>query len=195
MKKDNGTVEAAVASLEMVGPRLRAARERYGLSQRKLGKASGVSHATISLIEQGRLNPSIGILLSLLNAFPMSMAEFWQLPDTSPQKVFYKIDDLKKVRGKNVTFWQVGGGVTDNLMIFQYERYEPGADTGVTQLRKDGQESGFLISGRIELTIGDQRRVMYPGEAYYFNGRIPHRFRVIGKEPAIMVSCTVPPSF
>jgi transcriptional regulator with XRE-family HTH domain len=180
---------------QMVGARLRAVRTRYGLSQRKLGKLAGISHATISLIEQNRLNPSVGVLLRILNSFPLSMAEFWQVPSTSPQKVFYKVEDLKKVRNKKITYWQVGGGVTDDLMIFQYERYEPGADSGVTQLGKDGQESGFLISGRMELTVGEQRRVMHPGEAYYFNGRIPHRFRVVGKEPAVMVSCTVPPSF
>ncbi len=184
-----------MASTENVGMRLRAARDRFGLSQRKLGKLSGVSNATISLIEQNRLNPSIGILVKLLEAFPLSMAEFWQLPDTSPQKVFYRVEDLKKVVSKKVTFWQVGGGVSDGLMIFQYERYQPGADSGTTQLKGECRESGFLISGRIELTVGDERRVMHPGEAYYFRGDIPHRFRVIGDEEAVMVSCTVPPAF
>lgn len=187
---DDGQVENVE---QMVGRRLRAVRVRYGLSQRKLGRLSGISHATISLIEQNRLNPSVGLLLRILNAFPLSMAEFWQEPGAPPQRTFYAVEDLIKIKSRRIAGWQVGGGVSDGVMTLQFERHEPGADSGVTQRESDGQMSGFLISGRVEVTVGEQRRVLRPGEAYYFNGRIPHRFRVVGREPAVVVSCTVPP--
>jgi len=191
--RSNGEDEKAQSVEQMVGQRLRAVRIRYGLSQRKLGRLSGISHATISLIEQHRLNPSVGLLLRILNAFPLDMAEFWQEPSAPPQKIFYAVEDLNRVKSKKIASWQMGGGVSDGVMMLQYERYEPGADSGVTQRGGDGQKSGFVISGRVELTVGEQKRVMRAGEAYYFNGRIPHRFRVVGREPAVVVSCTVPP--
>ena len=45
-----------------IGSRLRAVRHRHGLSQRQLARQSGVANATISQVEAGKLNPTVGIL-------------------------------------------------------------------------------------------------------------------------------------
>ena len=54
--------------MENIGRKLKALRSRRGLSQRKLGQISGVSNATVSLIESGRTDPSMGLLRRLLDA-------------------------------------------------------------------------------------------------------------------------------
>ena len=46
---------------ENVGQMLRAVREMNGLSQRRLAKLSGAANATISQIESGTFNPTIGM--------------------------------------------------------------------------------------------------------------------------------------
>jgi transcriptional regulator with XRE-family HTH domain len=66
-----------MAATEDMSTRLRAARNHYGLSQRRLARQSGVSNATISLIEKGSLNPTISTLFKLLAAFPMTITAFW----------------------------------------------------------------------------------------------------------------------
>jgi Cupin domain len=38
-------------------------------------------------------------------------------------------------------------------------------------------------------------RVLGPGEAYFFESRIPHRFRNTGKKRCIVVAAATPPSF
>ena len=45
-----------------IGARLRSVRERAGLSQRELAKKAGVTHSTISLIEQEAHAPSLAAL-------------------------------------------------------------------------------------------------------------------------------------
>ena len=54
--------------MDKIGPRLKALRARHGLSQRKLAALAGVSNATISLIEHGRTDPSMGLLKRILEA-------------------------------------------------------------------------------------------------------------------------------
>ena len=44
------------------------------------------------------------------------------------------------------------------------------------------------------LTIA-QRKVLGPGEAYYFECRQPHRFRNVGKDDAVIISASTPPTF
>jgi mannose-6-phosphate isomerase-like protein (cupin superfamily) len=34
-----------------------------------------------------------------------------------------------------------------------------------------------------------------PGDAYYFDSRLPHRFRNVGEEECEVVSACTPPSF
>ncbi|VWC48865.1 MerR family regulatory protein [Burkholderia lata] len=60
-----------------VAERLRFVRNKHGLSQRELAKRAGVTNGTISLIEQGRVSPSVGSLKKLLECIPMSLAEFF----------------------------------------------------------------------------------------------------------------------
>jgi mannose-6-phosphate isomerase-like protein (cupin superfamily) len=47
----------------------------------------------------------------------------------------------------------------------------------------------------LEVTVGDQRRMLEPGDAYYFDSRLPHRFRNPGEEECEVVSACTPPSF
>ena len=51
-----------------VGARLRNVRARSGLTQRGLAKKAGVASSTVSLIESGRISPSVGSLKRLLDA-------------------------------------------------------------------------------------------------------------------------------
>lgn len=58
----------------IIGPRLRALRDRLGLSQRALARKAGVPSSTVSLVESGRTSPSVGLLKRLLDAAGVSWA-------------------------------------------------------------------------------------------------------------------------
>jgi mannose-6-phosphate isomerase-like protein (cupin superfamily) len=75
------------------------------------------------------------------------------------------------------------------------EYYQPGADTGRVMLVHDGEEGRIVIFGRLEVTVGDERRILGSGDAYYFESRRPHRFRCIGPRPCELISACTPPTF
>lgn len=178
-----------------LGQRLRSLRELHNLSQRQLAKRAGVSNAVISLIEQNRTSPSVGMLKKVLGGIPMSMTDFFALDVAPREKVFFRSDELTEIAGGKISFRQVGRDLTGKALQILRERYQPGADTGDTMLRHEGEESGVVIRGRFEVTVGEQRRVLGPGDAFYFDSRIPHRFRNIGEEEVEVVTACTPPSF
>jgi len=45
------------------------------------------------------------------------------------------------------------------------------------------------------VTVDGQVHRLGPGDAYYFDSRLPHRFRALGAEPVEAVSVNSPPSF
>lgn len=178
-----------------VGGRLRYVRERQGLSQRALAKRAGITNSTVSLIESGRSNPSVGALKRILDAVPIGIAEFFALEPEQDQTVFYRADDLVEIGKGAISYRQVGGNQAGRALQIIVERYAAGADTGRIPLSHEGEEGGVILAGRLEVTVGEQKRVLGPGEAYYFDSRRPHRFRCVSEEPCRVISACTPPSF
>lgn len=178
-----------------IGARLRELRKMHGLSQRELAKRAGVTNGTISLIEQNRISPSIGSLKKVLDGFPISIADFLTLDLKPRSKVFYQAKELREIAGGPVSFRLVGRDTRGRAIQMMHERYAPGADTGDEMLSHAGEECGIVISGVLELTVGGEARRLVAGDAYYFDSRLPHRFRNPGTIDCVIVSACTPPSF
>lgn len=178
-----------------LGARLKSLREAHGLSQRELAKRAGVSNAIISMIEQNRSSPSVGLLKKLLDGFQISLAEFFAADLKPRPQIFFNANELVELAGGAVSYRQVGRDMTGKAIQLMHEHYQPGADTGEQMLTHDAEEGGVIVRGRLEVTVGDQVRVLGIGDAYYFDSRIPHRFRNVGGEECEVVTANSPPSF
>jgi transcriptional regulator with XRE-family HTH domain len=191
----SGSAPAPAPATFDLGARLRALRELHGLSQRELAKRAGVTNGTISLIEQNRISPSVGSLKKVLDGIPISLADFFGLAPPRQPKMFFAADDMAEIAGGAISYRQVGRDLGGRALQMIHERYAAGADTGRTMLSHEGEEVGVVVQGEIEVTVGGERRVLKAGEAYYFDSRLPHRFRNLGPEECELVSACTPPSF
>lgn len=178
-----------------IGGTLYELRTRRGLSQRELARRCGVANGTISLIESNAINPSVGLLRQIVDAFPMSLSEFFAFEQAEERKLFYKAAELRDIGGRGISLRQVGTSMNNRALQILNETYAPRTDTGKTMLQHKGEEGGVIVRGELEVTAGDQRAILGPGDAYYFDSNIPHRFRNIGNEPCHLISASTPPSF
>lgn len=181
--------------MENIGPRLKALRTARGLSQRKLAGNAGVSNASISLIEHGRTDPSMGLLKRILDCLDVSFAEFFASHAPGDEKYFYARDELSEISSGPISYLQVGSDLGNSQLQILYERYRPGADTGQSMLSHDAEEGGIVLQGRLEVTVGEQIQTLSAGDAYRFSSKLPHRFRNTGNEDCVIVSACTPPSF
>lgn len=182
-----------------VGGKLRALRRIKRLSQRDLAARAGLTHGAISTIEQNRSSPSIATLKKALDALEVTLAEFFAPAEGESGAVFFRADELREITPERavggrprVSLRQVGESGALQLIS---ERYPPGADTGADMLRHDSEEGGVVVSGEIEVTVGERRAVLRAGDAYLFDSRAPHRFRNIGDRDCVIISACAPPSF
>ena len=181
-----------------IGHKLRTIRKQRGLSQRELASRAGLTNGTISLIEKNKTSPSVASLKSLLDAIPISMAEFFStLEDADTPKVFFKAQEFTKVSpdvAGQVSLRQIGNAEHHALQML-HEIYPSGADTGPELLTHIGEEVGMVVRGHVEVTVEEQIAVLGPGDGYLFDSRLPHRFRNLGTEECEIVSACTPPSF
>jgi len=75
------------------------------------------------------------------------------------------------------------------------EHYAVGTDTGPSMLQHSGEECGLVLRGTVEVTVGDEVRVLHEGDAFYFASSLSHRFRNVGDEPCELVSASTPATF
>jgi len=187
-----------------IGGRLKSVRETRGLTQRDLAARAGLTNGGISLIEQNKSSPSVASLKRLLDAIPMTMSEFFsEFEDSGTDKYFFSADELTELspqdighgtKAARVSLRQVGDASRHALQML-HEVYPPGADTGTDLLSHEGEESGVVVSGIIEITVDDQIRVLNPWDGYLFDSRLPHRFRNIGNSDCVIISACTPPTF
>jgi transcriptional regulator with XRE-family HTH domain len=181
--------------MDDVGQRLRELRAAHKLSQRELAKRANVSNAAISMIENGKSDPSLGMLKRILDGIPISVADFFNLEISRDAQVFYREDELVEIGSGPVSYRQVGVDLEHRRLQILFECYHPGSDTGKSLLKHDAEEGGVVIRGHIEVTVGSQTRILGPGDAYLFDSRTPHRFRNMSSEDCVLVTACTPPSF
>ena len=175
-----------------VGARLRTVRTTFGLSQRELARRAGVTNGLISLIEQNRVSPSVSSLKKVLDAIPMSLAEFFTLDASAAPQAFFAADELTEIGNAEVSRRLVAAKRPARQLTVLHERYAVGAATTEEATSLHGEEGGVVIRGRIELTVGAASRVLGPGEAFYFSRQLPHRFRNVGREECEIISASAP---
>lgn len=176
-----------------VGSRLRYLRDMHGLSQRELARRAGLTHGTIGSIERDAISPSVGSLRKILDSFPMTLSEFFALNPDSETQVFFGHDELMEVGGGGISLRQVGHNLKNRPLQVLLERYAPGAETAKTPYSHIGDEGGVVIQGQVEVTVGGATRVLGPGDGYLFSSRLPHKFRNVGTDEAVVVSANTPP--
>ena len=179
-----------------LGSRLRRARMSANLSQRQLAAKADVSNTTISLIEQNRTSPSVGSLQRILEALPISLAEFFHDKTDPSGKIFFHQSELDSVMSETILSRKIPQGKSNPHMRVAHSFFRPGADTGEQTLPIDDEQSGVIVRGYLEVTVDGTRRTLGPGDAFHFDSRAAYRFRNVEEiECEVVLASTSKTSF
>ena len=171
-----------------VGKRIRKYRERLEMSVYDLSEKSGIGEKTINAIEKGQVLPALGVLTKLSRALGQRLGTFMD-DQFKPDPIITRAKDLaaKKVvqEGTNVL-----GYASHSLALGKPDRHmdpfriEFAAD-GVDEVSSyEGEELIICIAGEVELTYGNDKSVLKPGDTAYYNSVVKHGLRALGGKPA-----------
>jgi transcriptional regulator with XRE-family HTH domain len=177
---DSGAKATVIAAaLDLVGPRLRRARQERGATLTEVAEQTGISKSTLSRLENGQRRPSLELLLPLAQAYRVPLDELVGAPEVGDPRIRLK---PRRVNGRTVVPLTRPGGVQAWKIVI------PAAQTKPLPRTHDGFEWLYVLAGRMRLILGDQDLVLGAGEAAEFDTQLPHWFGSAGAGPAEVLS-------
>jgi transcriptional regulator with XRE-family HTH domain len=177
-----------------VGNRLRAERERLGISLRELARRVGVSPSLVSQIELDRVNPSVSTLYALVTELGLTMSDVFE--DAGPvDRVVRQLRDDRGLAEQPETRpvlnlasgvrWERLAPQSDRDVEFLYVVYPVGAASCAEDalMTHGGREYGYVSSGTLGVRVGFEEYELGPGGSIAFDSSSPHRLWAIGGEP------------
>ncbi len=172
-----------------VGRRLQAIRKSRGLSQRELARRADVTNGSLSLIEQGKVSPSLQSLEKIVRAIPMTLLEFFY-EQTGLETPVVRDAECRIIAGKG---YQVRlspfnrAGV--RAMYVLEQSLDAGASCEMDWYDGNGRVLGMGSEGAFDLELAGLRYSVSVGDRFHFGVKQRHRFVNVGsvRAKAIMV--------
>jgi len=176
----DASAAAIVAVLDQVGVRLKRIRTQRGMTLTGVAEATGISKSTMSRLETGQRRPTLELLLALSHAYRVPLDDLVGAPPEGDPRLRLKPG---RVKGRTVIplTRQAGGMQAWKIII-------PTSNATPEPRAHDGHEWIYVLSGRMRFVLGDQDRVLGPGEVAAFDTTVPHWFGSTDDEPAEILS-------
>jgi transcriptional regulator with XRE-family HTH domain len=196
--RESAAEQPATSADDTLGTRLRAERERRGLTLRELARRLEVSPSLVSQIETGKTQPSVRTLYAMVTELGVSLDELFAdgLPSTAPLRPTdgdAEPDGHGRVqRAGDRAMIDLGSGVRwerlttrdDPDVEFLHATYEAGGSSSPdgSLMRHNGREFGIVLSGELGVKVGFEDYLLRPGDSIAFDSSIPHRLHNDGSE-------------
>ena len=168
------------AVVNSIGPKVHRLRKQWNLSLQQLADRSEVSTAAIHKVEQGTMVPTITTLLKLAAAFDHPVSYFVEEEQASPSYVVFTPADRRRsiyTPHQGLTLGGISGPYGQYFVATAVAEVEPGADSGESPLRHPGEELIHMLSGRLDVDVGDRSFQLRRGDSIHFRTDYEHRWR------------------
>ena len=175
-----------------LGTKIKRLRLQNNLTQEELADRCELTKGYISQLENELTSPSITTLEDILNALGTTFADFFK--DEKEEKVvFTEAEFIEKVADTHKIEWLVPNAHKTEMEPIRVT-VEPHT-TLEEDVPHEGEEFGYVISGRVWLHIGQAAYCVKKGEVFYFTSDKPHRLENRTNEKAVVLWVASPPTF
>lgn len=186
------TGEALLANAEehlgsLIARRIGDLRRERKLSLDGVAKLAGLSKGTVVALEQGKANPSIGVLCRLAAAFSVSVSDLVSGPMTGVSE-----NAIERTSAK--TLWTSVKGSEARLLAStsgrtMFELWSwilmPGDDFRSDAHSPGTRELVSVVNGSLRATVGTEVLILTAGESARLTTDRPHSYSAAGDEPAV----------
>jgi transcriptional regulator with XRE-family HTH domain len=178
-----------------VGERLRTIRQLRRRTLKDVATGAGLSESFLSQVERGRTSVSISSLQRIAAALGVEVSDVFTLDGAVRPRL------VRRTARETISFGNLARKSLLTPKPFHAvevvaAEFEPGGSTGDEPYTHGDSEEVFLVvSGRVELQVGDDVFDLGAGDSVQYRSSTPHRVRNRGAELAEVLFVISPPSF
>lgn len=177
-----------------IGEKIKELRVQNNLTQEELADRAELSKGFISQIERDLTSPSIATLMDILECLGTNLKDFFN--DKVQEKIVFHKDDFftkeDKEQGRSIR-WIVPNAQKNDMEPILIT-LEKGAQSAVDDPHS-GEEFGYVLSGVINVVLGEVKLKAKKGESFYYQCKKTHYLENIGQSIATVLWVCTPPNF
>ncbi len=180
-------VDTPISEKIDLGSRLKGLRSSQGLAQKELAGLVGVTPSTISQIESNLIYPSLPALFKMAQVLSVDTAFFFQKDGNGDKPVVFSggkpvhFPQLPKasITGRTLLPAGLAARVEAYILEIAAQKKIPGHF-----FIFKGEEFGYLLEGRLQVTIKNSPQLLETGDVIYLSRDIPSQWKNLDDQPA-----------
>ncbi len=157
-----------------VGQQIKSIRKARSISLKKLSQMSGLNINTLSLVENGKISPSVNTLYQIANSLGVPIVALFQSEENLSRIVFTKSSSTTKEEFSESLLENLSQKYF-NLSIQSFRiTLKPGESVCNSPAEHPGHEYIYCLRGKIKYTIENQVFILEQGDSLIFESTRPH---------------------
>jgi quercetin dioxygenase-like cupin family protein/DNA-binding Xre family transcriptional regulator len=180
-----------------LGTTINKIRKEKKMTLVELAEKSGVALATLSRMENGKMTGTLESHMKICDALSVSLPELYK--NLYPSKKAVDIQTKKSrtdvfIHDKKSSEEMLASKVLNKKMMPVLVKIARGGRTQKEETRSGIEKFIYIIDGKIEANIGEERYTLGRNDSLYFESNVVHYFRNIGASDARIISVVCPPT-
>lgn len=175
-----------------LGTKIREIRAKKKISQSELAKLIGVTPSTISQVESNLIYPSIPGLLKIAEVLSVDVGTFFATRARPSPKVVFSSSEAVEVglldaRDHGISCKVLVPETQDTRAKLYIVEFQTNARISSHFIFHKGEEAGYVISGLLNMTMGDETHRLMSGDVVYLIRQSPSSWYNPGPDKAALL--------
>jgi transcriptional regulator with XRE-family HTH domain len=171
-----------------IGPKIRSIRLKKKMGLVELGRHSGLSPAMLSKIERGQLFPTLPTLLRIAMVFSVGLDYFVASQGDRPvvgisrHRERLRFPEKAGAKDQAYEFESLDFPAVQRLSNSYFAEFFAVAPEKLRRHTHPGAEFIYVLSGMLNLHLGNEQHTLEARDAIYFDSTVPHAYRKSGSK-------------
>ena len=169
-----------------IGPKIRSIRLKKKMGLVELGNHTGLSPAMLSRIERGQLFPTLPTLLRIAMVFSVGLDYFIAADRDKPvvavsrHQERLRFPEKSGAKDQAYEFESLDFPAVQRLLNSYFAEFFAVAPEKLRRHQHPGAEFIYVLSGTLNLHIGEEQHTLDARDSIYFDSTVPHAYRKSG---------------
>jgi len=164
-----------------IGKKIQKLRKEKKLTLNNLANETGLSTKYISQVEKGEVIPPVAVILQISRALEIDSS---LLLMQEKRKAGVRSDRDYEKRTEDYSYETLTPEARHKHLKAFKVFVDPKSDHKGVSYQHAGEEFIYVLKGKIEVMVGENRNILAPGKCLHFNSSIVHKLRNISNEKA-----------